>query len=95
MKYFSHYLEEEVAKLTPEEREQEPHKEAAWMRAIDADVADNSIEGIISREIWNYEIFYTYDFIMVNYELRKYGVTADQVQAKFKAMSKAGDFLEV
>lgn len=50
---------------------------------IEQDIAENGIEGIIKRELNNYEAYYTRDITSTVEALEPYGITEDQVRKIF------------
>lgn len=47
------------------------------------DIKENGVEGIIRRELENFECFYTYDISDAVERLAPYGITEKQVKAHF------------
>ncbi|MEP2469940.1 DUF7659 family protein [Ekhidna sp.] len=54
------------------------HKEG-----IEQDIAENGIDKIIIRELYNYECFYTRDYSDVISHLKSYDITEEQIKKAF------------
>ena len=63
----------------------------AHQEAIKEDIADNGINAIIKRELYNYECFYSGDISDAVSTLKAYDVTEDQVQDMYRKEYKNAD----
>ena len=52
--------------------------------AIKQDIADNGIDGIIIRELYNHEAFYTMDIYDTFQTVKQYGISEVEVRRLFK-----------
>lgn len=62
--------------------------ERACDDGIKLDLEENGPDKIIERELHNHECFYTWDLDQVIEYLEPYGISADQVKAKFEELIK-------
>lgn len=54
---------------------------------IAQDIAENSIDAIIERELYNHEAFYTWEIDQTADALEDYPITREQIQAKFEELA--------
>ena len=59
-----------------------------YQAGIKRDLEENGTEAIIERELYNHECFYTYDLTDVKERLEDYGISAEQIETKFKELAK-------
>ncbi len=55
-----------------------------YIESIALDIKENGIKGVIERELYNHEAFYTRDITSTVEELAHYPITRDEIMLAFK-----------
>jgi len=61
--------------------------ESIYKAGIKQDIEENGIDAIIERELYNHECFYTWETDDVIEKLEDYGITTEQINAKFRELA--------
>ena len=87
------YVAMDAGMICPKENANQVWKDIANVVAegIRQDIAENGIDAIIERELFNYESFYTGDLEPVTDALKDYGVTYDQIRLKYNELQNKGN----